>query len=69
MTGNHYWADGIVAGVMLALVVGVLRLWDAAMARLLVHPEAAVPAQAKEPLPAPMYGMMRESRDVDTATG
>jgi hypothetical protein len=68
MTGNHYWADGIVAGVLLAIVIGLLHLWDLAMARL-VHTEPEIPAQSPEPRPAQVYGMMREPSDVDTATG
>jgi hypothetical protein len=34
VTGNHYWMDGIVAGLLLALTFGVLRLYDLARARL-----------------------------------
>jgi hypothetical protein len=68
MTGNHYWADGIVAGVLLAIVIGVLHVWDLAMARL-VHTEPMIPAQSLEPGPTRVYGMMREPSDVDSATG
>jgi hypothetical protein len=68
MTGNHYWADGIIAGFLLAIVIGMLHLWDLAMARL-VHTEPVIPAQSLEPRPAQVYGMMREPSDVDSATG
>jgi hypothetical protein len=32
-TGNHFWADGIVAGALLAVVMAGLRLYDVALAR------------------------------------
>jgi hypothetical protein len=32
-TGNHFWADGIVAGALLAVVMAGLRLHDVALAR------------------------------------
>jgi PAP2 superfamily len=33
-TGNHYWADGIVAAALLALVFAGLRVYDVAKARM-----------------------------------
>ncbi len=51
VTGNHYWADGIVAGALLAIVIALLRGYDRAMAWLLrrgvIHdPAVLVAAQA-----------------------
>jgi hypothetical protein len=51
MTGNHYWADGIVAGALLALVIGGLRLYDVLLARVLPT-YAPVPLDAAEPVAA-----------------
>ncbi len=45
-TGNHYWADGIVALWLLLIVLGVLKLYDLAVARFLRTP---VPVQLEEP--------------------
>jgi hypothetical protein len=51
MTGNHYWADGIVAGALLALVIGGLRLYDVLLARVLPS-YPPVPLDAAEPVAA-----------------
>ncbi|MDX6228615.1 MAG: hypothetical protein QOI76_2005 [Frankiales bacterium] len=51
VTGNHYWADGLVAGALLALVIGGLHLYDLLLARVL-RTYAPVPVEVVEPVAA-----------------